>query len=491
MFKTIAALVPRDKDLPLRAWTLTVRNEFLDDTIYDRFGYEFHQERDENGDGSYIPIAKRAPSVRCGLLGTVVSDSVSFLFAEGRFPQIDAGGDTASAETIEAIIKDCHLNDLMIEAATRGSIGSVCVLLRVLAKRLFFEALPTAYLTPKFQPLAPDTLESVQEKYKVKGLSLREAGYVIADDDTADDFWFQREWTETAETWYFPRKCSDKNAPLVVDTAPGRTISHGLGFVPMVWIRNLPGGDQIDGGCTFKAAIENSIEINYQLSQGGRGLKYSSSPTLCLSTDDPDPSGKRVVGDALIVPTSGDAKLLEIDGGATQAVIEYTGALRKIALEATGGSRADSDKLSAATSGRAMELMNQSLINLADKLRSSYGEGGLLRLLKMIAYASNKFALVDSDAQSISPIAPNTKIGLIWPKWYAPTADDRQADAGALSVLKTAGLISTETAVKSIADDYDIEGVDGELSAIKSEQAEDQAAQLALKAAAPVPAPQK
>jgi hypothetical protein len=59
-----------------------------------------------------------------------------------------------------------------------------------------------------------------------------------------------------------------------------RSMSHRLGFVPMVWIRNLPGGRGVDGACTFRAAIETGIEIDYQLSQAGRGLKYSSDPTL-------------------------------------------------------------------------------------------------------------------------------------------------------------------------------------------------------------------
>jgi len=490
MFKTIAALVPRDKDLPLRAWTLTVRDELLAGTIYDRFKYEFHQER--NDAGEYVPIAQRAPSARCGLLGTVVNDSVSFLFAEGRFPQIDSGNDTAGAETVEAIIKDCHLNDLLIDAATRGSVGSVCLWLRVLKSRLFFDALSTAYLTPEFHADAPDTLKTVTEQYKVKGSDLRERGYTIAKDDSSVDFWFRRVWDDTAETWYLPRKVLDDKAAWIVDSSPGRTVRHALGFVPMVWIVNLSGGDNVDGKCTFEAAISNVIEIDYQLSQSGRGLKYSSSPTLLLKDASQSPiSRTHIAGDAIIVPPEGDAKLLEISGNAAKAVIEHTQDLRKLALEATGGSRADSDKLSAATSGRAMELMNQPLINLADRLRTSYGENGLLRLLRMIALISTKMTLVDSGGEPIAPIPAKTKLSLIWPKWFAPTADDRQADAGALSVLKAAGLISTETAVKSIADDYDIEDVNGELASIKSEQAADQAAQLALKAAAPTPAPQK
>ena len=56
-----------------------------------------------------------------------------------------------------------------------------------------------------------------------------------------------------------------------------------LGFVPMVWIRNLPSGtDDVDGECTFEAAISTIMEMDYQLSQAGRGLKYASDPTLLI-----------------------------------------------------------------------------------------------------------------------------------------------------------------------------------------------------------------
>ncbi len=79
-----------------------------------------------------------------------------------------------------------------------------------------------------------------------------------------------------------------KSLPAVIDTA--RSVSHQLGAVPIVWIRNLPGspttGDNADGACTFAAAMHSQVEIDYQLSQVGRGLKYSSDPTLLLK----DPS---------------------------------------------------------------------------------------------------------------------------------------------------------------------------------------------------------
>ena len=490
MFKTLAALVPKDKDLPDRAHTIDVRNRFLDGTIYDGLQYEFHQEYADSGE--YIPIARRAPSVRYALPSVVVSDSVSFLFAEGRFPTIDCDKDEASEETLTGIIKDCRINDVMIDAAMRGSVGSVCIWVRVLKSRLFVEALTTTYLTPTWKPDAPDTLLRVREEYKVRGKDLKARGYAIDAKDMETHFWFRRDWTETQEIWFLPWKVSEAKPKIEIDTAPNRTVTHGFGFVPMIWVINLPGGDKVDGACTFRLAINSGIEIDYQLSQAGRGLKYSSSPTLTIMSDgNSPPKEKHVVGDALILPSEGDAKLLEISGDAAKAVIEYVREVRKLALESVGGSRADSDKLSAATSGRAMELMNQALINLADKLRSSYGEGALLKLMKMIAAISRILDLLDSDGNKIAPIASTVKIGLVWPRWYAPTADDRQADAVALNTL-TGGrpVLSTETAVNALAGDYDIEDVQAEMTRIAGDAKADLETQTALLQAKPVAKPQ-
>ena len=54
-------------------------------------------------------------------------------------------------------------------AATRGSVGSVALLFRVLRGRPFVSVLPTAFLTPVYDPESPDTLISVTEPYNVRG----------------------------------------------------------------------------------------------------------------------------------------------------------------------------------------------------------------------------------------------------------------------------------------------------------------------------------
>ena len=466
MFETICDLIPRDPDLPPRARALDILRRVLDGTLYDVLPYQFHEERSSGG--NYIPLRNRRPSIRYALSRIVTENSVALLFSEGHFPTIDSD-DRATSALLADVVKETRLNQVMIEAAMRGAIGSSAVLMRVLRGRIFFAVLDTIYLTPRWDPEAPDTLAQVTERYKVPGTTLVAAGYEVA--DTALDYWFMRCWDAEDETWYVPVAVGT-DQPMVVDAA--RSVHHGLGFVPIVWIHNLPGpsasGDANDGACTFRAAVETQIEIDYQLSQAGRGLKYSSDPTLLIK--EPASTDTEIVkgaGNALVVSEKGDAKLLEIGGTASAAVIEYVRTLREFALESVHGNRASADRLTAAQSGRALELMNQGLIWLADNLRVSYGEGALLGLARMVLRAAQIYPLRVLGQKVDVPDA-GIRLSLNWPRWYPPSADDRQKDALTLSTLAAAGQISTETAVKSIADTYDIEDVPAELARIAVEQ---------------------
>jgi hypothetical protein len=460
MFDTIRDLIPRDPDYPTRVWTLDTLTRVVNGHLYDILPYDFHDERSPGGE--YIPLRKRRPSVRYPLCRVVVEDSVSLLFSEGHFPTIDCH-DKITQASLSSIVRDSCLNLIMTDAATRGSIGSVAILMRVLNGRIFFQVLDSIYLTPVWNPKEPDTLISVIERYKVSGAQLSNNGYEQL--EPTADYWFQRSWNSDAETWYLPTLVG-ADPPEDIDDL--RTVQHGLGFVPIVWIRNLPGysstGDCNDGACTYRAAIETQIEIDYQLSQAGRGLKYSSDPTLLLK----EPIGAdtdiiKGAGNALVVGEKGDARLLEIGGTAAAAVIDYVRTLRELALESIHGNRASPDRLTAAQSGRALELMNQGLLWLADNLRITYGEIALLSLAKMILRASSRYKLRIAHGD-ISSMDPTAALSLKWPRWYPASATDRQLDASTLVTLMNSGLISRSSAVRAIADTYDIDDVAAELA---------------------------
>jgi hypothetical protein len=465
MFDTLCDLVPRDSAYPDRVRKLTILRRVLDGTLYDTLPYHFHEERTESGE--YIPLRQRRPSVRYPLCRIVVEDSVSLLFSEGHFPAIDSS-DRAVRSAFANIVKETRLNLVMVEAAMRGATGSVALLLRVLKGRIFIDVLDTMFLTPTWDPVEPDKLVRVDERYKVSGSDLIRNGYTTEDPD--GQYWFSRCWDQSGETWFEPVPVAKPSQPVIDDI---RSVSHKLGAVPIVWIKNLPGlpttGDTSDGACTFAAAMHSQVEIDYQLSQVGRGLKYSSDPTLLLK-DPTLPDGELIkgAGNALIVSEKGDARLLEIGGTASAAVIEYVRTLRELALESIHGNRATPDKVAAAQSGRALELLNQGLIWLADNLRTTYGEVGLLQLARLIVRASQIYNLAVLGVE-IGPLDSSASLSLKWPRWYPTTADDRQKDVQSLTSLVATGCISRETALKVIAACYDIEHVGDEPTSITAD----------------------
>ncbi len=484
-FKFLRSKQPVDKAYPERTNRLLALMSVLDGKQYDCLPYPFVTEK--SGAGEYIPLSNRRPSVRSGLCRVVVDDSVSLLFSEGHWPTIQASSEQA-VESLSLLVRQTRLNEVMLDAATRGSVGSVAIMLRVLKGKPFFSVMTTEYLMPTYDPEDPDMLIGVMERYKVKGADLAAQGYPVAQDDLGKMFWFQRTWDDLAETWFLPQKLDEKTPP-VIDA--DRSTAHGLGFVPIEWVRNLSGGDDIDGACTFECAIDTAIEADYLLSQAGRGLKYSSDPTLVLKSGmggSDDGATARVGGSAtaLEVPPEGDAKLLEINGNAAKTVLEHVRELRSIALETMHGNRAHADKMTAATSGVALQTMMAGLIWLADRLRISYGEGALLNLLRMACKASQIDGGLLLGGQKVR--IDDAGLELRWPDWLPAMPQDVLTTVQGVVTAYAGGIISLKTAVTRMAGLLGIDDVTAEIklvedaAVLKQQQALDQA--VAVKAAA-------
>ena len=179
------------------------------------------------------------------------------------------------------------------------------------------------------------------------------------------------------------------------------------------------------GGARSKPRSRRGIEIDYQLSQAGRALKYSADPTLLIK----EPAGVegelvRGAGNALVLSERGDAKLLEIGGGASAAVLDYVRFLRELALEAVHGNRADPQRSGAPASGRAMAVAQQGLLWLAGNLRVAYGEGGLLPLARLLLRAHARYPL-RVGGTVLPTLDAEAGLGLSWPPWQAPGSEER------------------------------------------------------------------
>jgi hypothetical protein len=475
-FAEIASLYKRDPHLPLRALRNTILTAFRDGSFFDVLETAFQQETDSNG--SYIPLRRRRPALHVSWVNEVIEDVAALLFGQGHFPEIESDNE-ALVEVLTALVDDADLRSVMTEAVIRASVGSAVLFVRFMGDpgklRTFVSVADSTWYVPVFDPADPSRLMSLTERYKVKGSALREMGYSISPDDLSSDFWWKTAWDTVMETGYVPVKVETDEYGRVNDATerdPTRTVQHDLGFVPAIWIK-LPGGDDpFDGRCLFAQAMDTVIEADYQLSQLGRGLKYSQDPlkVIAMGGDVPDDLKKIVAGsDMLVLPEGSEAKLLETNGESARAVMEFVSLLRRYAIRSISGSPIDPERLTVPQSGRAMEILNMPLVQLADKMRSVFGSV-LLRIFGMVRQAAQK-----------RPVLVNGKtfpkdsgdIRLRWPDWYPPTAMDRLQDVQAVAGATQAKILSTESALKFLSSRFDIDSVEDELKRLEKETNDD------------------
>lgn len=459
-----------DKYASYRQKKLEILKMFLDSSIYDNlqpFYIEFNGE-------TYIKLADRRPSVTYPICKIIVDESSSMLFGEGHFPVVrcsssDDDKHEKTTQFLQYITRVCHLKELMLLAAKIGSVGSVCIILKVLNGKFYFEALGTKSLTPLFDDLAPDKLLELTDKRKIDGSTLKSFGYTVKNDDLNKFFWLMRKWDKQREIFYKPYLCEkDDDENFRPSEDKEKNVDHDFGFVPAVWIKNLP-DNNIDGACTFQPALDISVEIDYQLSQNGRLLKYNSDPTLVVKNPSQLEGGALIKGQMMLqLDESGDAYYAEMNGKSCEAVIEFVKLLREYGLEAVRGNRVSPEKMSNAQSGIGFEMMNMALVGLVEEMRLTYGDYGLMSIYCMVLAIAkeDKYAIDYGDYAPDNDKNCEDHLILDWPAWYPPTAAEKLQESQALTNYTTNNVLSASTAIKSIADEFNIMDIESELKDI-------------------------
>jgi hypothetical protein len=241
---------------------------------------------------------------------------------------------------------------------------------------------------------------------------------------------------------------------------PSLVVEHGLGFVPAAWIENLETGCFPDGSCTWEDAIPNAIELDYDLSQVARGVRYNSAPQLVVrgeienheGGEDPmmrtptnmiqvNAAKKFDDGDDMMGP--GDAKLLEMTGAGVEAALKLIEKLRQFALEQIDAFQKNPEHMTRVISGRAMEFLDEESNDLVSDLRSCYGEYAALPLIKKIVLALRKVGGLGRDAAALGSLDVEG-LSFIWPRQFQPTPQDLQSMIPALcDALDPLGLGAT------------------------------------------------
>lgn len=429
--------------------TLDFLDRFLQGKAYDHLRYPFYQEVEETGRKEYIPLRERRPSVIYNIPKIVVSRSTGMLFGGSHWPKIFSK-ERVITDFFQDLVDKTNLAGTMLDAAYWGSLGSVAVMFTIVGNKVLYEVWNPKYCIPVFDD--ERELEELLVMCPTDGWELISIGYKVPIEDRGQKFFFIKKYTKTEEIIYEPVRCDIWNED--DNFKEQKKTVHNLGFVPGVWIKNYPISQGMDADSTFGDILPITVEIDYQLSQTGRGLKYNADPQLLIKEPPGDEQQLglfdgtsanpkvRSTSNALFVGEGGDAKLLEISGQGQKAVLEFVKLLRQYALEIARGSRKEPEKAYGNMSGRAMEILEEDLISFASVLRLSYGEQGLKPLLIKIARTAKKLGLVTGfDADD-----PNFVINFLWGNWFEPTPSDLlQTEQALTEAVKNRRLFLSES----------------------------------------------
>ncbi len=424
-------------------------------------------------------VSDRKPSVVYPMARMIVNRFVSLLFGEHRFPRFHWTTDPNTEEWFAEYLTEIYLKENIMEAATNGgAMGSSVLGFKILKDRIQVETFNSKWVTPIWEdfhagimeafrfmyPYVQNVYNEEKEKFELKWFLYRR---VIT---KMQDIVFEPQ--ELIKTDNGEYKLKNKAEKPIVDKKNSST--HNLGFVPAIFLQNIPRYDQIDGDPSPEGGYELFDSINEQLSAIQYALHGNLDPTLVIALDPEEAAklgykpgqdiqlGSR--GKGLVVGANGSVKFLEMEGEALRIAIEFVEKLREKALEVCQCVIADPVRISGnAQSAAAIVKLFEYMLAKADILRCQYGERGMKPFIVMIARALEKYPKlvtplkhVDENGE-VAEIKPNLgfskkDLQVVWPDYFEPMMADIFQAAEAASMARAQKPVTTvERAVKFLA----------------------------------------
>lgn len=370
----------------VRYQDLDRRQQYFDCTQHDMKKYDFDGRTVRTGPATqqplltseaapyFVPLRQRRPSHPVRIGKAIVNAFTNLLFSDGRWPHILCQGDQDTQDFAEALAEEEELEVRMIEARSLGgSVGSVGL------SWCFDKGKPRVEIhnTKNLYVAEWEDRRQLIPGYVCEVYLFPRSEWNAERQRFETRLYYQRhDWTPDREVGYEPALYRMNEEPVWIED-PEQTVDHNFGFVPFVWVQNLPHVEP-EGLPDYHGEYESMDSLDIIASILLRGTSLNLDPTLILKMN-PTILGKAGIRKgsdmSLAVGEGGDAKYLELTGTSVEAGIKVFELSRASILESTECVIPDPDEVAAAgTSSVAIKAIYQRMLGKSGIHRKQYGK---------------------------------------------------------------------------------------------------------------------
>ena len=477
-----------------------------------------------------MPLWEREPCIVYPAVAIGINSNVDLVFGENRAPNFTSGSEDEDgtdgglspedSQVFDRFLRDYHrasrFRSHCREAfAQAQGVGSACAIHGVHNGKPFVELVPAEWGTPEV------SIDGVVDRLVIQYSYFDE--YRLKDGSWAIRcMLYKREIDQTTDTTYFPAAADPEGRPVNWVVDPSKTISHGLGFCPVVWYSFMRGSaavNVVDGHAIHRNVTDEIFAHDIALSQKHRGA-ILSEPQI-WETGVPAGYNPTEPGRAAEVPSTLEGGIVDennprngaysLGGGTPTArkrgpgyVWSYTQPDADIGAIFTPGDALkaqeenakdlriklqellavvllDPEHLKVANelSGKALAALKQKQIDRCDQYRDDLTDCFLLPSIEMQLRIAEKARPNVPNLQAALPlIAKQPTIRVNWGPYARPDPLDEQNIVTtvrlALGKPGEVPFITKRMAVQKVADVFNIENADAIVEELDAQQAEEE-----------------
>lgn len=509
-----------EANLSPRARHMRDLERYVDGTQYDGLPDWFSAEK---------PLWERAPCIVYPIVQSAIDSNGDLLLGDDRFPTFGLDGlEGTEAEAFDgALSRIAHMSRLPagareVFAAAQGC-GSACAIFGIRSNRLFIDTTRASWCTPQLD--VDGGCLSLEIRYAYI------ATEIVRGERRALAKIYRRTIDEKTDITYLPVDATTRLQEPKWAPDPARSITHSLGFCPVVWYPHMRGcaaeGD-VDGRAIHEHITDEIRAHDFALSQRHRAALYCGDPQWTevgvAPGYNPTSSGRRVEVPASIGGRPGETphasyvsggpkkarkkgpgsvwqyeakdvqvKLHTLPGDALKALDDHARDLRVKLAESLGVVFLDPETLPRATalSGRALEALKARQLDRCDQYRSDFGDRFLLPAQGMQMRIAIARTLPIEGLEAISTAIEAAKdrwswrqppLSLTYGRYFRLDADDETKQVQMVAAALDARVATKRAAVEKLRAVFDIKDVDAYLAALETEKQEAMAESMKLAA---------